>query len=59
LRFRDKDEDVETIDAAYWRKGRSSLGKLSFAVLFGLGKGRKTDFCLVDRKEAIRPPAPR
>jgi uncharacterized protein (DUF2252 family) len=29
---------VEVLDAAYWMKGCSSLGRLRFAVLLGVGK---------------------
>ena len=60
LQDRDKDDDVEVFDSAYWIKGCSSLGRLRFAVLLGVGKkkhkGRR--FCLVDIKEAVQPVAP-
>jgi uncharacterized protein (DUF2252 family) len=62
LKFRDHDTNVEVLDAAYWMKGCSSLGRLRFAVLLGLGTGKKADldeFCLVDVKEAISAAAPR
>jgi uncharacterized protein (DUF2252 family) len=60
LKNRDKDDDVEVIDAAYWMKGCSSLGRLRFAVLLGIGKKKKSSegFCLVDIKEAVPAAAP-
>jgi uncharacterized protein (DUF2252 family) len=52
---------IEVLDAAYWMKGCSSLGRLRFAVLLGVSHGRsKSDeFCLMDIKEAHPPAAPR
>jgi uncharacterized protein (DUF2252 family) len=60
LKDRDKDDEVEVVDAAYWMKGCSSLGRLRFAVLLGIGKKKKKSegFCLVDIKEAVPPGAP-
>jgi uncharacterized protein (DUF2252 family) len=50
---------VAVLDAAYWMKGCSSLGRLRFAVLVGIGKANKNDdFCLFDIKEAVPPAAP-
>ncbi len=46
-------------DVAYWVKGCSSLGRLRFAVLLGIGKGRDEKLCLVDIKEAVQAAAPR
>ena len=46
-------------DVAYWVKGCSSLGRLRYAVLLGIGKGRNEKLCLVDIKEAVRTAAPR
>lgn len=57
LRSRDADASVEVLDAAYWVKGCSSLGKLRYAVLLGLG-GAKGELCLIDVKEAIEAIAP-
>jgi uncharacterized protein (DUF2252 family) len=54
----DKDE-VEVVDAAYWMKGCSSLGRLRFAVLAGIGEGKLGQFCLLDIKEAAKAAAPR
>ncbi len=58
---RDDDARTDVLDAAYWMKGCSSLGRLRFAVLVGVGgkRGRNDDFCLVDIKEAITAAAPR
>jgi len=44
LRSRDDDSSVEMMDAAYWVKGCSSLGRLRFAVLLGLdARTRKSE----------------
>jgi uncharacterized protein (DUF2252 family) len=59
LRSRDDDARVETLDAAYWMKGCSSLGLLRFAVLLGVGSGKKRDQALMDVKEAVAAAAPR
>lgn len=60
LKKRDKGDEVEVVDAAYWMKGCSSLGRLRFAVLVGIGKKKKNSegFCLVDIKEAVPAAAP-
>ncbi len=61
LKSRDDDAQVEVLDAAYWMKGCSSLGKLRYAVLLNVGNGKrdKDDFCLIDIKEASPAAAPR
>ena len=59
LRSRDDDAKVEVLDAAYWMKGCSSLGKLRMAVLCGIGAGKKLDLALMDVKEAVAAAAPR
>ena len=61
LRSRKGNAGVEVLDAAYWMKGCSSLGRLRFAVLLGVGKksGKKGDLCLIDIKEAAQAAAPR
>jgi uncharacterized protein (DUF2252 family) len=48
------------LDAAYWMKGCSSLGRLRFAVLLGVGKNhrKKGGLCLIDIKEAVQAAAP-
>jgi uncharacterized protein (DUF2252 family) len=60
LKSRKDGARVEVLDAAYWMKGCSSLGRLRFAVLLGIGKAsRPDDFCLIDIKEAAPAAAPR
>jgi len=61
LRSRDNESPVEVVDAAYWMKGCSSLGRLRYAVLVAIGGGRDAEggFCLVDIKEAASSAAPR
>jgi len=58
LKGRDDDAKVKVVDAAYWMKGCSSLGKLRYAVLLGVGKREGREFCLVDIKEAVKAAAP-
>jgi uncharacterized protein (DUF2252 family) len=60
LHSRDDDAEVELLDAAYWVKGCSSLGRLRFAVLLGVGgeSGGEGDMCLMDVKEAVQAGAP-
>jgi uncharacterized protein (DUF2252 family) len=60
LRCRKDDAPVQVLDAAYWVKGCSSLGRLRYAVLLGVGKNlsKKGALCLIDLKEAVRPGAP-
>ncbi|HEY1226503.1 MAG TPA: DUF2252 family protein, partial [Ramlibacter sp.] len=61
LHHRDDDGHVQVIDAAYWVKGCSSLGRLRYAVLLDVAgeasQGR--DLCLIDIKEASKALAPR
>ena len=59
LRSRDDESAITVMDAAYWRKGCSSLGRLRFAVLLAIDGGGPTRHCLVDVKEAIAAAAPR
>jgi uncharacterized protein (DUF2252 family) len=61
LRQRDIKDELQVLDAAYWSKGCSSLGRLRFAVLLKTGNGRPKEerLCLVDIKEAARAAAPR
>ncbi len=59
LRSRDKEAPVRVLDAAYWRKGCSSLGRLRLAVLVAVGSGKAERHCLMDVKEAIAAAAPR
>jgi uncharacterized protein (DUF2252 family) len=58
LKSREDDAKVKVVDAAYWMKGCSSLGKLRYAVLAGVGKGSERSYCLIDIKEAVRAAAP-
>jgi uncharacterized protein (DUF2252 family) len=60
LNARDREGEVELIDAAYWVKGCSSLGKLRFAALVEMrGKGKVRDrIALVDLKEGVEAAAP-
>ena len=58
LRSREDDAPVRVMDAAYWRKGCSSLGRLRIAVLVAIGTGKNERHCLMDVKEAIAPAAP-
>jgi uncharacterized protein (DUF2252 family) len=59
LRSRNDDDGVEVLDAAYWRKGCSSLGNLRYAVLLRVGGKKGGELCLVDIKEAVPALAPR
>jgi uncharacterized protein (DUF2252 family) len=61
LKSRPDDATIRVLDAAYWMKGCSSLGRLRFAVLLKVRSGKKRDdeFCLIDIKEASPAAAPR
>ena len=61
LRCRDDHARVDVLDAAYWMKGCSSLGRLRFAVLVRVGSAsvKKGSLCLMDVKEAVRSCVPR
>jgi len=60
LRSRKDDARVKLLDAAYWMKGCSSLGRLRYAVLLRVGKKwKESDFCIMDIKEAAQAAAPR
>jgi len=61
LKSRPNDSTIEVLDAAYWMKGCSSLGRLRFAVLLNVSQGKSKDdeFCLIDIKEANPAAAPR
>jgi uncharacterized protein (DUF2252 family) len=58
LKKRDDDGKIRVLDAAYWMKGCSSLGRLRYAVLLGIGRKRDQQYCLVDLKEAVKAAAP-
>jgi uncharacterized protein (DUF2252 family) len=60
------DARVEVVDAAYWVKGCSSLGRLRYAVLLDIGGDSRSsdpssgrDLCLMDIKEAAQAAPPR
>ena len=58
LRGRANDDPIELLDAAYWMKGCSSLGRLRYAALLRIGKSKNSSFCLVDVKEGAPAAAP-
>ncbi|MGB8356016.1 MAG: DUF2252 family protein [Chthoniobacteraceae bacterium] len=49
---------LKICDAAYWLKGCSSLGRVRYAVLIGVGKKHGRRFRLIDIKEATKAMAP-
>jgi uncharacterized protein (DUF2252 family) len=53
LRSRADDDEVRVMDAAFWRTGCSSLGRLRLAMLIAVGRGKNERHCLMDVKEAI------
>ena len=61
LQCRKNGARVKVLDAAYWVKGCSSLGRLRLAVLLGVGRHSRKNggLCLIDIKEAIKAAAPR
>ena len=59
LRGRANDDAVELLDAAYWMKGCSSLGRLRYAAILRIGSGTDSSLCLVDVKESVTATAPR
>jgi uncharacterized protein (DUF2252 family) len=64
LKGREPGTKLKMLDAAYWMKGCSSLGRLRYAVLLGVGGkggGGKKDqqYCLIDLKEATAAAAPK
>ncbi len=61
LRKNADEENVAVIDAAYWVKGCSSLGRLRYAVLLDIDGGviEGDDLCLIDIKEGVKAAAPR
>ncbi len=58
LRSRQDDAPVRVLDAAYWRKGCSSLGRLRMAVLVAIDTGGAERHALMDVKEAVAAAAP-
>lgn len=59
LLARDPDAPVAVVDAAYWMKGCSSLGRARYAAMLRVGRPKDAKFCLVDIKEAVTASAPR
>ncbi len=61
LKSRPDDAKIDVVDAAYWMKGCSSLGRLRYAILLSVsgGKSANDEFCLIDIKEATPTAAPR
>jgi uncharacterized protein (DUF2252 family) len=61
LRGRPSTGEVTVLDAAYWVKGCSSLGRLRYAVLLDVDGGviEGDDLCLIDIKEGVKAAAPR
>lgn len=61
LRGRPDTGHVTVLDAAYWVKGCSSLGRLRYAVLLDVDGGvvEGDDLCLIDIKEGVKAAAPR
>ncbi len=61
LKSRPNDAKIDVLDAAYWMKGCSSLGRFRYAVLLnvGHGKSKEDEYCLIDIKEACAAAAPR
>src|SRR6202042_1954027 len=53
LRGRANDDPIELLDAAYWMKGCSSLGRLRYAAILRMGHGKSSSLCLVDVKEGV------
>lgn len=61
LSQRDDNANVKVLDAAYWVKGCSSLGRLRYAVLLDVENNASDgkNLCLMDIKEAVIAAAPR
>jgi uncharacterized protein (DUF2252 family) len=59
LQSRDSGDRVELVDAAYWMKGCSSLGRLRFAAMIRIGERKSATLSLVDLKEGVTAAAPR
>jgi uncharacterized protein (DUF2252 family) len=61
LRNREVDSEIDLLDAAYWVKGCSSLGRLRYAALVGVSGAASKDsqICFLDIKEGVTAAAPR
>jgi uncharacterized protein (DUF2252 family) len=53
-----RDSEIRLIDAAYWMKGCSSLGRLRYAALIGVGDKKGLHYRLLDVKEATEAAGP-
>jgi len=60
LAHRDAGDKVRLLDAAYWMKGCSSLGKARYAAIVAVGGSKKApdSIALIDLKEAVAAAAP-
>jgi uncharacterized protein (DUF2252 family) len=60
LHHRPTKAPVRLLDAAYWMKGCSSLGKLRYATLIEVSRTKRdtSRYCLMDIKEAVKAAAP-
>ena len=58
LKSRRDDARVKLMDAAYWVKGCSSLGKARYAAILSVEGKNKRRYCLMDFKEAGQAAAP-
>ncbi len=60
LKRREDEAEVELLDAAFWVKGCSSLGRIRYALLLKVnGRSEKRELCLIDVKEAVSSLPPR
>jgi uncharacterized protein (DUF2252 family) len=59
LKSRAPDDRIKLLDAAYWIKGCSSLGRLRYAALLRVGVAENSRFCMIDIKEGVAAAAPR
>jgi uncharacterized protein (DUF2252 family) len=60
LKSRHAEAGIRLLDAAYWMKGCSSLGRLRYAVLLEVDGGAGVpEVCFLDLKEAVKAAAPR
>jgi hypothetical protein len=50
MKSRDDEAKIRVSDAAHWMKGCSSLGRLRYAALLGVGKKKERQFCVVGFK---------
>lgn len=59
LKSRDQKAEIRFLDAAYWMKGCSSLGRLRYAVLLEVNGDGAPEICFLDLKEGVKAAAPR